>query len=63
MNKIRVIQKFMKGEKVFWPGEFIEDELDKEEIQEKIKTGFLTIKVVVKKKPAKKKKAKDVKNA
>ena len=54
MNKIRVIQKFMKGEKVFWPGEFIEDELDKEEIQEMIETGYLALKVVVKK-PAKKK--------
>jgi len=58
MNKIRVVQKFMKDDKVFWPGEFITDELSKEEIQERLDDGFLVVK-----KPVKKKKAKDVKNS
>lgn len=61
MNKIRVVQKFMKGDKVFWPGEFITDELSKEEIQERLDDGFLVVKVITKK--SAKKKAKDVKNS
>ena len=58
---IRVIQKFMKGDKVFWPGDIINDELDKEETQEMIDTGYLVLKIEVKK--PKKKKVKDGKNS
>ena len=61
MNKYRAIQKFMKGERVYMPGEFIGDEFDKDEIQELIETGYLVMKIVTEKKPKKSKKVKDVK--
>lgn len=61
MNKYRAIQKITKGDKAIMPGEFIDDEFDKDEIQELVETGFAVLKVVVEKKPKKTKKVKDAK--
>lgn len=58
MNKIRVIRDFWKDDRHFLPGEFIKDELSKEEIKKRMDGGFLVMKVVVKKKPLRQKKVK-----
>ena len=54
---IRAIQKIEKGEQVFMPGVFIDNEFSKDELQEYIDTGFAAVKIEVKK-PKKQKKVK-----
>lgn len=61
MKKTRAIQKITKGEQVFMPGEFIDDNFTDKELKEYIETGFAVVKTVVEKKPKSKKKVKDVK--
>ncbi len=62
MNKYRAIQKIMKGDRVFMPGEFIDEHFTDKELKEYVDTGFAIVKVLVEKKPTSKKKVKDVKN-
>ncbi len=61
MDKHRAIQKIMKGDRAIMPGEFIDDEFTKKEIQGYVKSGHAVLKVVTEKKPKSKKKVTDVK--
>ena len=61
MKKYRAIQKITKGEQVFMPGEFIDDEFSDKEIQKYVKSGHAVLKIVTEKKPKKSKKVNDVK--
>ena len=51
----------MKGDRAIMPGEFIDDEFTKKEIQGYVKSGHAVLKVVTEKKPKSKKKVTDVK--
>ena len=57
--KYRAIQKIEKGERVFMPGEYIDEHFTEDELKEYVDTGFAVVKVAVKKKPKIKKKVKD----
>ena len=59
MDKYRAIQKIMKGDRAIMPGEFIDDEFTKKEIQGYVKTGYAVLKVVTEKKPKQSKKVTD----
>lgn len=56
MNKIRVVRDFWKDDEHFLPGRFLDGELSKEEIKKRMDAGFLVVRVIVEKKPVKKKK-------
>ena len=55
--KYRAIQKIEKGERVFMPGEYIDEHFTDKELKEYVDTGFAVVKP--KKKPKRKKKVKD----
>lgn len=54
--KYRAIQKITKGDRVFMPGEYIDEHFTDKKLKEYETTGFAVVKPLVEKKPKSKKK-------